>query len=940
MASETLAELIVRLGVDGSGLKAGFEEATGTLRDFGSAMESAGARMTAMLTVPIVGFAAAALKASADIESLKLGLNTITGSAAETEIQFARLREIAKLPGIGFEEAIRGSVSLQAAGFSAQGAERAIRAFGNALAGVGRGKADLDGVIVQLQQMASKSNVVMQDLRPILERVPQVATVMRQLFGTIDTEVIQKMGIKPQQFIGALVTELEKLPPVTTGLKNAFENFSDNVKISLAKAGDALSPFAQGVINSFQPIFDTLTGIALAFVKLPEPVQTAVIAFGALLAIIGPMGLALGGVITTFSTLSTAVVVAGGFIANNLTVALAAARGAALLTAAAFAGWKLGEWAYANIPGVRLLADTMAELLLKIPGVQAVMDRLSGSSAMLASADKNLQFATDQLEQRLKAKGITVDKAGLSLDQYAAKLREAAAGQTSAGQKADMFKTILSQLAGSVGGANTKLKEHSEQIERLTPHYMEWQIKVFDARTALDAAQASLGVWNQKVLDGETGLDELTASMAALGLATITSGDAIEAWGSKATQAIANAKPVSDELRDALKDLGVPSHIDTQFNAAKAAADFKVVQDAWVAGTATAEEFDAALKKVNGSTGETSTKAKENVSVFGKQVSTIMTDMSREIANGVFGVFDTSKNKELNAQADEINQGIMAKQKDLEQFRKDNAADQVSDEQKVKDALAEKEDSYRDYVLKTDRSIAEAHAKGHFAQEQNLRESLAKRTEAMEKYRTKAEAQLADIARKHAEALAKQEADFAEYKAKQDAKLDEIHSKHVTVWGNIKNLIGDVFESAGKAVVRFVVEFLEQKLFKALAHLVGDLLPGVGSAIGGIFGGGAGKIGETVAGAGNAATGAINDVLGIGGSAASAGGSIAGAAGGAGSAAGGALGLSDGYRRRHRRGCRRSLQRHRQLPDGPHEHRARPYRRVYPARRYRHHAER
>src|SRR5690606_26404524 len=118
-------------------------------------------------------------------------------------------------------EAIQGSVNLQAAGFSADLARRSLMAFGNALATVGKGKADLDGVGLALSQIASKGKISAEEINQLSERVPQIRVAMKAAFGTSDTEQLQKMGIDATQFVEGVVAQLEKLPAVTGGINNA-----------------------------------------------------------------------------------------------------------------------------------------------------------------------------------------------------------------------------------------------------------------------------------------------------------------------------------------------------------------------------------------------------------------------------------------------------------------------------------------------------------------------------------------------------------------------------------------------------------------------------------------------------------------------------------------------------------------------------------------------
>lgn len=185
-------------------------------------------------------FGVQAVQVAADFDGLRLGLKAVAGSTEEAEAQFVRLKDVAKLPGLGIEEAVRGSIALQAAGLSAGTAEDALRGFGNALATVGRGKDDLDGVILALGQIASKGSVSAEEINQIAERVPQIRKVMQQAFGTANTEEIQKLGISSTEFIERVVKGLKSLPVVAGGVRNTLENFGDSVKAAMEQIGSSV----------------------------------------------------------------------------------------------------------------------------------------------------------------------------------------------------------------------------------------------------------------------------------------------------------------------------------------------------------------------------------------------------------------------------------------------------------------------------------------------------------------------------------------------------------------------------------------------------------------------------------------------------------------------------------------------------------------------------
>lgn len=206
-----------------------------------------GAATAVGLFAAVTAGAKATLESYAEFDGLVRGLKTLEGTAPATAKRLAELRETAKAPGLGFEEAVRGDIRLRAVGISADLSTRSMKAFGNALATVGGGASDLDGVLLALTQIQSKGSVSAEEINQIAERVPQMRAAMKAAFGTAASEDIQKLGITTTQFINGVVAELEKLPAVTGGARNTLDNYTDSWKALKTEATE----FGVGIAGSW-----------------------------------------------------------------------------------------------------------------------------------------------------------------------------------------------------------------------------------------------------------------------------------------------------------------------------------------------------------------------------------------------------------------------------------------------------------------------------------------------------------------------------------------------------------------------------------------------------------------------------------------------------------------------------------------------------------------
>ena len=255
--STSTLEILLRLRDEAS---AGIKGAAKSLADLNKRLEPAAeasrkfAVGLGVVATAAGGFGAMAVKAAANMESLRMGLDAVSGSSEESEKQLKRLKEVARLPGLGFQEAVQGSINLQAAGLSALTAERALQSFGNALATVGKGKAELSGVITALTQIASKGKVSAEEINQLNERIPQIRVAMKAAFGTSDTMELDKLGISSEKFIEGIIKEFEKLPPVMGGFNIAVENLQDTWNAFLAGEGAKVLQWATQFVTALEGI--------------------------------------------------------------------------------------------------------------------------------------------------------------------------------------------------------------------------------------------------------------------------------------------------------------------------------------------------------------------------------------------------------------------------------------------------------------------------------------------------------------------------------------------------------------------------------------------------------------------------------------------------------------------------------------------------------------
>lgn len=233
---------------------------TNPIRWVGSRLAWLGGILAGAVTAGAVVFGKSVIDAALEMDALRMGLLSVTGSAEETERQLSRLVEVAKTPGLGYVEAIKASVGLQAAGYSAREAEKAMIEFGNALALAGYGREEFERVMVNLKQMAGMARMSGAELRQTAQFVPQLYAALNRVFGTAETEKIAQMGITGKQAIMMIAEEFAKtLPRAGNSLKNQIGNIADAWMQFKAKLGMTLAPHIQNFANVLSAVIDKLS---------------------------------------------------------------------------------------------------------------------------------------------------------------------------------------------------------------------------------------------------------------------------------------------------------------------------------------------------------------------------------------------------------------------------------------------------------------------------------------------------------------------------------------------------------------------------------------------------------------------------------------------------------------------------------------------------------
>ena len=299
-------ELNIRLGLDSSGLRRGLRNAETELQKSVRKMGQLGQSLSISVTAPLAGIATAAVGAFVQFDKLTKALAAVTGSSSAAQVEFEKLKESARLPGLGLEEAVQGSVRLQAVGLSADEARKNLEVFGTAIAATGGGAENLERVVYQLQQMISKNRILQEDFGIIQENIPLIGIALENAFGTRNIEAIRDTGISAQEFNARLVDALSVLPELQGdlgGLGNDFENLKNDVKSALVTLGESIA-VNLNLRSVVQTLSNFVGNLVDRFNNLSPAVQKTIIQVGLVAAAIGPALVAVKALAIAFTFLT------------------------------------------------------------------------------------------------------------------------------------------------------------------------------------------------------------------------------------------------------------------------------------------------------------------------------------------------------------------------------------------------------------------------------------------------------------------------------------------------------------------------------------------------------------------------------------------------------------------------------------------------------------
>lgn len=187
------------------------------------------------------------IESTVSFEKYKRQLALVTGGIESANKKFKELQKVALQPGMDLASTVDAQIRLQTMGYTAEEATGHIQTLGKNVAAFGGGGEEMKGVIMAFSQISSKGKVFAEEINQIAERLPTVRNLMKQAFGTSNTEELQKMGISAKDFTDKMLNGMANTQPVAAGLDEELKKIKMTMASITADESGFLSSFLGGV---------------------------------------------------------------------------------------------------------------------------------------------------------------------------------------------------------------------------------------------------------------------------------------------------------------------------------------------------------------------------------------------------------------------------------------------------------------------------------------------------------------------------------------------------------------------------------------------------------------------------------------------------------------------------------------------------------------------
>ena len=301
-----------------------FDNLKAKVGKLGQKFSSLGKGLSFKVSAPIAAIAGLALKSAADIETMGVAFESMTGSALKSaKIVKGLISFAAKTPfqliGIG-----KAAKQLLAAGVTVDNLQGKLKFLGDISAGANVPLSDMAAIFAKSK---AKGKAMTEELLQLSDRgIPIIGVLAKQLGkpkdaifelaskGKISFGILEKALISMSNKGGMFADQMKKQSNTLAGV---WSTLKDNVNLALASLGaQIVETFdLKNTINSVIGVIQRATAVFVNFTKENPKLAKMGIIIAGLAAVAGPLLVAVGLAAAAFAALSVPVLLASGAIA-------------------------------------------------------------------------------------------------------------------------------------------------------------------------------------------------------------------------------------------------------------------------------------------------------------------------------------------------------------------------------------------------------------------------------------------------------------------------------------------------------------------------------------------------------------------------------------------------------------------------------------------------
>lgn len=282
------------------------------MRNMGSSLQGIGSKMTAGLTLPILGGAAAALKLAGDFEQTQIALTTMLGDAGKAEALFNEMREFSASTPFEFPQIAEAGKMLLAFGIDSEKVIPKLKSLGDIASGVGIPVSDLTLIY---GQASVAGRVMTGDLNQLVGRGVPILSALAKVMGVNEAQVrkLAEEGKVSFADFDKAITGLTENGGQFAGMMDAqsqsllglFSTFKDNITLTLADVGKVLIETfdLKGKLTGLNEFLGGISEKIASFAKNNPGMFKFMAIVAALAAAAGPLAVGLGWVMTQLAAL-------------------------------------------------------------------------------------------------------------------------------------------------------------------------------------------------------------------------------------------------------------------------------------------------------------------------------------------------------------------------------------------------------------------------------------------------------------------------------------------------------------------------------------------------------------------------------------------------------------------------------------------------------------